>query len=225
MLPNELLRRAGAGRLLKSQATPMLDLCPSPRPARAWLADSLLECARCGQIVPRFSRAAALSRMPDRAAAATEPCLRSPIARDYSRRPTRPNKKATTKATKGMTKQSQARHCAWEVNGTSDRPDRRRTIPLAGLLRRIGLADIERRLLGHPEVSGRWRVDDASSTPMRRSDGREADSHDDADRGRRVPGSRGPDEDRRGGFERGGWVAPYFDEEGGRSNVASGIGG
>jgi len=35
--------------------------------------------------------------------------------------------------------------------------------------------------------------------------------------GRRVPGSGAPDEDRRGGFERGGWLAPHSDGEIGRA--------
>src|SRR5919112_1710746 len=33
-------------------------------------------------------------------------------------------------------------------------------------------------------------------------------------------GPGGPDEDRRGGFDRGGWIAPYADEEGWESIVA-----
>lgn len=52
--------------------------------------------------------------------------------------------------------------------------------------------------------------------PDRRSDDHEADRHDDAERGRRVPRPRRPDEDRRGRFERGGWTAPFGDEEGWR---------
>ena len=41
----------------------------------------------------------------------------------------------------------------------------------------------------------------------------EAVRDDDADPGRRVSGSGGPDEDRRAGFDRGGWTAAYADQE------------
>ena len=47
-----------------------------------------------------------------------------------------------------------------------------------------------------------------------RSDDHEADRIDDADPRRRIPGPGGPDEDRSGGFERGGWTAPFADKEG-----------
>ena len=39
-----------------------------------------------------------------------------------------------------------------------------------------------------------------------------------------MQGLGGPDEDRRGGFERGGWAIPLFDEEAATRRVYAGIG-